>query len=1234
MRIRILLFALIGWFSCYMAEAASTNPETGIYRLTSGRSSGKAMTINSNGELVVATKNTSDLKQVWLIVRSGSTYYLRNASSGLYVQTEKNLYTKFSTGSTKATFYIQENAAVSDYFNISTKSDFSGTSCLHEDAQGSVVCWSATTKSPASGSEWKLESATDVSLDQIKEQFNKATGSATIEAGKYYRIISPEYNRAMTETVISKAVGTTEPANDLTQYWVLEKSGSGYFIKNAYTGRYIQKQNGTLSTQYKTNTTTNGAFTISVNNNFPYELRYNIVDNGQIVLHTAATQSYNTVGWYTSNGTSNLASVWYFQEVNPTQDELDATQKDFQDIQTAQNKESSHRTLVTNFFEDYACTTLKSEYQSMDDDALRTAMAELPTIIQEAAVKIKNNAWEKWEKEFRVADYGAYSAPDYWASKLQMHAYGRQNNPTGIIADKNELVYIFVGSSLPSGATLKVETCSSTSVWGDYSKQLKRGLNILVAPADNSHLFILYTSRNGDDISRYANLNIHIEGGRVNGFFDCKKRTDQDWTQMKKDGLFTAPVIDVLGEYIHWHMSTDYVKNNVGTKITEVMAVWDSTACWELDLMGLLKSEKYPDVYEDIYPRKFNNLMECTTVTGDSYMYSTSYYTGYNESNTGSIIQYSKVTAGDGTLWGPAHEIGHSNQGAIRLVGTTEVSNNLFSNMVIFKTGKYTTRYWNIQEMQRWMDQKLSWPELYGKNSERETIGLMNRMFFNLYLYYHALGNHPTFYQEVFKRLRNSPLVQTAGGITYAKNDYLKFARICSEVAGEDLSEYFEYWGFFRPVIKFEINDYSTYYVTATQREINDAKTAIKACGKPNGNIIFVEDRVENEMGKDGKTKRTLESYSVANCENEMGQYTDFPKHLEASGHIYVVDAKGNVTVTALGKNAVGFKIYDKDHNLAYVSATRKFKLPSYLVEEGGYTIVAAQSDGTDVQLFNKKTDTYYTMNIYRGTKNAIVRYTDAKAESGTIPTLNGNDLAFITEENAPDTLTTMRNVVAAGNTADSILLDNTLPYYAPQDFTAKTLKFNLAYGSHNNLLALPFAISQSDLASDLKLKAFKGVDEYNGNKYLLFEDTDDKIEAGVPFFLLNTSGQAGTQTLTCSDATVLANAGNINIGAQTLYGNFTASTVASGKYLPDSTCTTFSLVAENTECPAFGVWMESTDTDKAATYVIAYNDPTAIKEIATDKSQNKTMYDLQGRSVKQPGKGIYIINGKKVVIR
>jgi polyribonucleotide nucleotidyltransferase len=41
----------------------------------------------------------------------------------------------------------------------------------------------------------------------------------------------------------------------------------------------------------------------------------------------------------------------------------------------------------------------------------------------------------------------------------------------------------------------------------------------------------------------------------------------------------------------------------------------------------------------------------------------------------------------------------------------------------------------------------------------------------------------------------------------------------------------------------------------------------------------------------------------------------------------------------------------------------------------------------------------------------------------------------------------------------------------------------------------------------------------------------------------------------------------------------------------------------------------------------------TAIEEIVTEEN-NGEFYDLQGRKIQNPGKGVYIKNGKKIIIK
>ena len=55
----------------------------------------------------------------------------------------------------------------------------------------------------------------------------------------------------------------------------------------------------------------------------------------------------------------------------------------------------------------------------------------------------------------------------------------------------------------------------------------------------------------------------------------------------------------------------------------------------------------------------------------------------------------------------------------------------------------------------------------------------------------------------------------------------------------------------------------------------------------------------------------------------------------------------------------------------------------------------------------------------------------------------------------------------------------------------------------------------------------------------------------------------------------------------------------------------------------------------RAVSFSLNFDDVTAISEVATEEDDKSApVYDLQGRRVAQPAKGLYIVNGKKVIIK
>ena len=113
--------------------------------------------------------------------------------------------------------------------------------------------------------------------------------------------------------------------------------------------------------------------------------------------------------------------------------------------QLAPNNAQRYYAEFKNYFVDDICTELAVPYSAMTDEQLRTTMSAMPEELVNIALKVKNNAWGKREKEFRVFEAKPYSNSYNWKYLMNVRQYSELQNPTGISAD-NEYLLIFVGS--------------------------------------------------------------------------------------------------------------------------------------------------------------------------------------------------------------------------------------------------------------------------------------------------------------------------------------------------------------------------------------------------------------------------------------------------------------------------------------------------------------------------------------------------------------------------------------------------------------------------------------------------------------------------------------------------------------------------------------------------------------------------------------------------------------------
>ncbi len=765
----------------------------------------------------------------------------------------------------------------------------------------------------------------------------------TAKAGDYvspadtgiYRIVNLKYNLAMAEDFTGGKMICDEIGNDeaYTQLWKLCKNGTGWTFQNIYTGNYI-KSAGSFYTQVLTTAT---ATTYYLKENSAAAKSYNMWPDSNISYSLHCDNDNNIVPWYKGSG-EITASEWGFQKVELSDSAIETAQAKYRTYKNIMENNEEYCNGYMSFFTDAACTQLKEEYSSLTDEELRTAMLAYDEELINVALKIKNNSWKEYEKEFRVHSYEPYSDVDIWAKRLIMTQYSYLSNPTGIYANSGDILYVFVGEDIPADATLHIDRVYMNATSGVRS-ELKKGMNIIPVGRGNTMLYILYTADTTGDkvIADYDSLNIHIEGGILNGYWDRDLHTDADWVKITKN-LATYKYIQVKGHKVMLNMdkaaltATDCVPE----KITECISWWDTMTEWQHELMGFEL---------DSTLERFNNLHVARTRDEASTMSSGSYNTNYPPHTLAGMMAYEKMMNGC-NFWGPAHEIGHANQKAINMIGNTEVSNNLFSNMVLYKFGRYMSRGGIISETSKNYEDKV--PYSYQMN-----VNLMHttRMFWQLYLYYHVVGNDPQFFQKVFMALRKDPLSKSTSSLNYGSNDLLKFVEKCCEAAQEDLTTFFDAWGFFVPMNNLLIGDYGDYRLTSTQAMINSTKEKIAQYPKKCGAIEFMEDRIVHYPRTDGvEGNRLAIDYKVGEA-GDLGQFTAYmPDSLDTKATGYIYSKFGKEITFSHGTGAVGFRFYSMEDSLLTFCNTFKYTLPDEIATRE-LKIVAVSADGSESEV-------------------------------------------------------------------------------------------------------------------------------------------------------------------------------------------------------------------------------------------------------------------------------------------
>lgn len=553
-------------------------------------------------------------------------------------------------------------------------------------------------------------------------------------------------------------------------------------------------------------------------------------------------------------------------------------------------------------FANPACTELKSGLTEQDIIACNHSF-------------YKNIAWymynNKYPREFRIADFKAYPHPDVQAKGNKTSTYSLLDNPTGISVNANENLLVMADLKGLESVNIRVQNLDTPGAdgFGGTSYVLKDGVNTFNIK-EKGLVYVMYHTA---DYETAPVITLHFASGKVNGYFDSQNPAHEGrWNELLNASV--DKYFDVLGKYAHLTFPTLKFLNN--TKDGKALIDWyDQLVYREQEFMGLEK-----------YDKMFKNRMYFQVIY-TSYMYSTSYRTCYNESTLDVLTNESVLNA---NCWGPAHEVGHSNQTrpGLKWIGTTEVTNNILAQYI------QTTVCGESSRLDVKDNYTSSWnyiivpgaPHATGADvAGGETPFCKVVPFWQLELYFgKVLGrtpmqqsDHGGFYPDVYEYVRTQPDQPTSGA------QQLEFVYNCCLNGKANLLDFFSKWGFLTP-IDAEISDYGTGRITITQNDIDNLKSRVEALGfsKPDVALEYITDPLVDSY----KNKSAMVVGTAARNGNVI-TLNDW-KHVAA---FEVKDSVGNLVYIARGVAADG--------------ATREFTLPK--AWQNGYTLEAVAVNGT-----------------------------------------------------------------------------------------------------------------------------------------------------------------------------------------------------------------------------------------------------------------------------------------------
>ena len=480
-----------------------------------------------------------------------------------------------------------------------------------------------------------------------------------------------------------------------------------------------------------------------------------------------------------------------------------------------------------DIFTDLSCSELRDDVTKEQIDAIEN------DFFRDLALYIYSG---DFDPQFRAAYYDPYPHPDVDAKLFRTGGYSLFDNVTGMYFEAGEHV-VLVDETYDTPVSISVVNYMEPDTHDVYL--LGKGLNKL----NIKNKGLIYVRYHTED-PKAKPIRINFPTALVNGYYDSVENPDADVAAM----LTKAPseLFDMRGAKSIYTFPVKYYLQfcNNTKKAFDVMQQADSIVFLQEQLQGHIKYET----------GGHRNRMLYRASMGKAYMYAGGYETGYSM----------HPSIGDGAMrnmldpkilrtqsWGPYHEVGHKNQiPGFNWAGMGEVTNNVCSMYCVSKFRDWSQSDYVFTEGNERVNGKVyndryeaAWGEIANNGENPRIYSIEENPFFKLvplwqlYLYNTKVMGREDFYPDMYHIMRTSNDIPEDYGARQ-----LNFVKVCCDVAKEDLTEFFEKWGFFT-LCDEVIDDYGNKRLVITEEMVQQIKDHAAQYPKPvKKNIWFISN--------------------------------------------------------------------------------------------------------------------------------------------------------------------------------------------------------------------------------------------------------------------------------------------------------------------------------------------------------------------------------------------------------